>query len=173
MPHYTSTDPLGLRAGLNLYAYVNGNPLFFVDPDGLDARVCCRPSVGKYDHCFVEYSAGSSHTTYGFHNLTGNGITGTGTFVRGDPTDKGGTCGPWVPGDCPQNDCLKKSAQSFPAGSYNWFWPNVKRVFGFGNSTSGNSYNSNTFAQCIAKKCNIYTPPNVYQDAPGWSGPCP
>jgi len=44
---YITSDPIGLDRGLNAYLYANANPLFFIDPMGLDSWYCERPLDGK------------------------------------------------------------------------------------------------------------------------------
>jgi hypothetical protein len=38
---YTQADPLGLNAGWNRFSYVNGNPISFIDPEGLQSIAAC------------------------------------------------------------------------------------------------------------------------------------
>jgi RHS repeat-associated protein len=54
---YTSADPVGLRGGVNLFAYGEGNPIRWADPLGLRVFKCCAPAMiaaGLIDHCWLK-----------------------------------------------------------------------------------------------------------------------
>ncbi len=94
---YNQPDPLGLTAGPNLYAYVGGNPLSFVDPFGLQettvdaycarygASACAEVMGGKISGGI---SAGTA-TAIGAGIVTG---VGAGTLTRTCPKDNGPDC---------------------------------------------------------------------------------
>lgn len=48
---WLSTDPIGLRGGLNLYGYVSNDPILRVDPLGLEDKCKVSPGNPECDEC--------------------------------------------------------------------------------------------------------------------------
>jgi RHS repeat-associated protein len=67
---WLSRDPLKESGGLNLYSYVEGNPLSYTDPLGLETYICKRPLGGKpgsfappvLNHTYVCVGSGENMT---------------------------------------------------------------------------------------------------------------
>lgn len=62
---YIESDPLGLAAGTNTYAYVSGNPLSRIDPFGLQDSITVNYYGGGTGHIGTSINGGPSFGYYG------------------------------------------------------------------------------------------------------------
>ena len=66
---YLTADPLGLRAGPNLYTYVHNNPARWIDPLGLDVTTCLYPGFPPHIGLGVNTSDTTGRRTDGTSDL--------------------------------------------------------------------------------------------------------
>ena len=136
---YDESDPIGLRGGLNTYAYVGAEPLTGIDPMGL-AKFCCRAvsAVPWERHCYLVADDGNRYSLFPGNRL-GHRVGLPVQNDQSDPSDPSSVGGECSACDSPcsdQNACLRNAFLSYPVGRYSEFGPN-----------------SNTFAGHLARKC--------------------
>ena len=167
---FISEDPQRFNASINFYAYVDDDPVNWMDPAGLDkAEVCCRPLrkakpfLMIWNHCYIKItdSNGQSHTW---------GILPDKKGVRrpekDDKRNRGGKCKN-APGEQCAIDNLRKgldddadsgTCPSCGSNYHNWW----RRFAG---------YNSNTYVFNMISNYGLTPPPEPrspgYNPAPG------
>jgi RHS repeat-associated protein len=112
---YTSADPIGLEGGWNRFGYVGGNPVSFVDPEGL-LQQCSfgifGPNIYPFQHQYHCWTnANGTKSCYGFTydrrypSLKDRVLTPRPGIVV---PDGGGTCEPDDGNQC-MDSCAKET----------------------------------------------------------------
>ncbi|MBP9825131.1 MAG: RHS repeat-associated core domain-containing protein, partial [Thermoanaerobaculia bacterium] len=155
---YARPDPLGLRAGVNVFQYAKASPVRYVDALGLEVQVCCAPANilwGLVDHCWIK----------------------TDTVEAGTGADPGNSCnGPFSPMEIADHSGASETrpgAQCHPVPGVDE--PCVNKALQIGAS-AGRFSPTNTcqsFAAGVIRDCRIcrdppQLPPEEYPPCAGF-----
>jgi RHS repeat-associated protein len=85
LARWVSADPIGLQAGLNLYAYVRGNPVRLIDPGGTEDAPPKKEELGFFKKAGLVASVGFTVITGQTPSQFGQGMLDKAKSVTVDP----------------------------------------------------------------------------------------